>query len=179
MILTDNKILQEIKNKNILIEPFDVKCLGSNSYDVHLGKTLATYNDDELDAKKDNKITCFDIPENGYVLQPHIQYLGVTEEYTETYNLLPMINGKSSIGRLGIFVHTTAGWGDINFCGNWTLELSVIEPVRIYSGMKIGQLMYFNIDGEVNNPYNKKVDAKYNNRINKPMASAMWKNFIR
>lgn len=178
MILTDSKILQEIEKGTIKIEPFDPKCLGSNSYDVHLGKTLATYNDNEIDAKKDNKITYLDIPEDGLVLQPGILYLGVTQEYTETHNFLPILNGKSSIGRLGIFVHITAGFGDIGFCGNWTLELTVVKPVKVYPNMKIGQVIYFNIDGEVNNKYNKKKDAKYNNRIDKPMGSAMWKNFI-
>jgi dCTP deaminase len=83
MILSDTRILEEIEKGSIKIVPYDRDCLGSNSYDVHLGKHLATYAEKELDAKKHNEIVHFDIPEEGYVLEPGAFYLGVTEEYTE------------------------------------------------------------------------------------------------
>jgi dCTP deaminase len=177
MILSDSKILDEIKKGNIVIDPFDVSRLGSNSYDVHLGKWLAVYKDEILDAKAHNKIDTFEIPEDGYILLPSKLYLGVTEEYTETRNYVPFVEGKSSIGRLGIDIHATAGKGDAGFCNTWTLEISVKQPVRIYSGMPIGQLIYFEISGEVNTPYNKKGSAKYNERTDKPVESMMFKNF--
>lgn len=177
MILTDKEILDNIRRNRILIEPFVPGCLGSNSYDVHLGKTLAVYNDDELDAKKHNQITTFDIPPEGYVLQPNMLYLGVTEEYTETHDHVPFLEGKSSIGRLGIDIHATAGKGDVGFCNYWTLEISVKLPVRVYAGMPVGQLIYFEVKGEVLTPYNKKTSAKYNNRLPIPVESMMWKNF--
>ena len=84
MILSDSRILEEIEKGTIKITPYQRECLGSNSYDVHLGKTLATYREHILDAKKHNEIEYFDIPEEGFVLYPHIFYLGVTLEYTET-----------------------------------------------------------------------------------------------
>lgn len=180
MILTDKEILKEIELGNIVIEPFDFKSLGSNSYDIHLGKYLATYNlenDSILDAKQHNRITTFEIPPEGFVLQPNILYLGVTEEYTETRNHVPFLEGKSSTGRLGIDIHATAGKGDEGFCNYWTLEISCKLPVKIYAGMPIGQIIYFCIKGEVGVSYNSKLSAKYNVRNPFPVESMMFKNF--
>lgn len=131
-----------------------------------------------LDAKKHNEVIHFDIPEKGLFLYPDILYLGSTVEYTETHAHVPFIEGKSSTGRLGIDIHATAGKGDVGFCGNWTLEISVKHPVRVYAGMPIGQLIYFPVHGEVENPYNKKSNAKYSGQPGKPVESMMWKNPI-
>lgn len=176
MILSDKRILEEIDTKNIVIEPYDREKLGSNSYDVHLGKSLAVYKDKILDAKKHNEIEHFDIPPEGFVLEPNELYLGVTLEYTETHAHVPFLEGKSSTGRLGIDIHATAGKGDIGFCGHWTLEISCKIPVRIYAGMPIGQLIYFPLEGDVNVKYNKKANAKYSNQPDRPVESMMWKN---
>lgn len=177
MILTDKKILQEIKAGTIVIEPFDRKYLGSNSYDVHLSKWLAVYKDDLLDCRQHNQVEYMEIPKEGLVLFPNRLYLGVTQEYTETHRHVPFLEGKSSIGRLGIDIHATAGKGDIGFCNYWTLEISVKQPVKIYAGMPIGQLIYFEVTGEIGTTYRKKPSAKYTKRNEKPMESMMWKNF--
>ncbi len=176
MILSDTRILEEIEKGTIIIEPYDRANLGSNSYDVHLGKHLATYTDAILDAKSHNEVEHFDIPEEGLVLQPGVLYLGVTEEYTETHAHVPFLEGKSSTGRLGIDIHATAGKGDVGFCNTWTLEISVVLPVRVYAGMPIGQLIYFPVDGDVENLYNTKKNAKYTERTIRPVESMMWKN---
>lgn len=176
MILSDTSILEEMQKGNILIEPFDRKYLGSNSYDVHLGPWLATYKDAVLDARRHNEIEYFEIPESGYLLQPGILYLGVTHEYTETHKHVPFLEGKSSTGRLGIDIHATAGKGDVGFCNTWTLEISCTLPVRIYPLMPIGQLIYFKVEGEIALPYHKKGNAKYTQRTIKPVESMMWKN---
>lgn len=176
MILSDLAILEEIKEGSIVIEPFERSLLGSNSYDVHLGKHLAIYDDAILDAKKHNTITHFEIPEEGFVIQPGTLYLGVTFEYTETHKHVPFLEGKSSTGRLGIDIHATAGKGDVGFCNTWTLEISCVHPVRIYAGMPIGQLIYFPVVGEVENKYNTKKNAKYTERTIRPVESMMWKN---
>jgi dCTP deaminase len=176
MILSDQSILEEIEKRTIVIEPYDRKYLGSNSYDVHLGKHLAVYDDRVLDARKHNKVSHFEIPEEGFVLQPGTLYLGVTLEYTETHAHVPFLEGKSSTGRLGIDIHATAGKGDVGFCNTWTLEISCAQPVRIYAGMPIGQLIYFPVVGEVINKYNSKKSAKYNERTIRPVESMMWKN---
>jgi len=177
MILTDKQILDEIERGSILIEPFDRKHLGSNSYDVHLGKHLAIYKDDLLDSKSHNQVHYIEIPDEGMILFPSRLYLGVTLEYTETHKHVPFLEGKSSIGRLGIDIHATAGKGDVGFCNYWTLEISVKQPVRVYHQMPIGQLIYFETSGDVLMPYNKKMSAKYTERNDKPMESMMWKNF--
>lgn len=176
MILSDKRILEEIEEGRIIIEPFQRECLGTNSYDVHLGKYLATYRDRVLDAKLHNEINYFEIPKDGFVLQPNTLYLGVTVEYTETYNHVPFLEGKSSTGRLGIDIHATAGKGDVGFCNTWTLEISCTQPVKIYAGMPIGQLIYFVVEGEIETFYNTKDNAKYNSPSTKPVESMMWKN---
>lgn len=176
MILSDTRILEEIEKGTIVIQPYDRKNLGSNSYDVHLGKHLACYKDAVLDAKKHNEIIHFEIPEEGFVLHPGTLYLGVTEEYTETMAHVPFLEGKSSTGRLGIDIHATAGKGDVGFCNTWTLEISCVHPVRIYAGMPIGQLIYFPVEGEVENAYNTKQNAKYTSRTIRPVESMMFKN---
>jgi len=176
MILTDLQILEEIQKGTIKIEPYDRACLGTNSYDVHLGKYLATYKNRVLDAKSHNEIEHFEIGEEGFVLQPDTLYLGVTEEYTETLAHVPFLEGKSSVGRLGIDIHATAGKGDVGFCNTWTLEISVSQPVRVYAGMPVGQLIYFEVKGGIENPYNTKQNAKYNERTIYPVESMMWKN---
>lgn len=177
MILSDKKILESIETGEIVIEPFRRERLGTNSYDVCLGKYLGLYQSRVLDARKHNHIDIFEIPQEGFVLQPGTLYLGVTEEYTETHNSVPFLEGKSSVGRLGIDIHATAGKGDVGFCNYWTLEISCVQPVKVYAGMPIGQLIYFALDGEIENFYNKKPSAKYNTRSPKPMESMMWKNF--
>lgn len=176
MILTDKKILEEIEKDTIIISPFDRKNLGTNSYDVHLGKTLGIYDNRELDAKQHNKISYVEIPEEGYVLMPGTLYLGVTQEYTETHSHVPFLEGKSSTGRLGINIHATAGKGDVGYCNTWTLELYCVQPVRIYEGMPIGQLIYFDVNGEVEVKYNTKKSAKYVKVSDKPIESMMFKN---
>ena len=176
MILTDLAILKAMEEGDILVEPYNRDCLGTNSYDVHLSKYLACYIDDVIDAKKHNKVEHFEIADDGIVLQPGKTYLGSTLEYTETRSFVPFLEGKSSVGRLGIDIHATAGKGDVGFCNHWTLEISVSQPVRVYAGMPIGQLIYFKVEGEVEVDYQSKSSAKYNQRTPKPMESMMWKN---
>jgi dCTP deaminase len=104
--------------------------------------------------------------------------LGVTEEYTETHLHVPFLEGKSSVGRLGIDIHATAGKGDVGFCNYWTLEISVKQPVRVYAGMPIGQLIYFEVRGTIGTLYGQKASAKYRERTALPVESMMWRNFL-
>ncbi len=176
MILSDGEILASMERGEIRIEPFSRTGLGSNSYDVHLGKVLAVYKNSVLDAKAHNPIETFDIPDEGIVLTPENFYLGVTQEYTETHAHVPFLEGKSSVGRLGIDIHATAGKGDVGFCNYWTLEISVKKPVRVYNGMPIGQLIYFVVEGKILTNYRDKQSAKYNSITALPVESMMWKN---
>ncbi len=176
MILSDRRIREEMEKGSILIEPYRPECLGTNSYDVHLGRYLAVYSSQILDARKHNAIEELIIPDDGLVIHPGVLYLGVTEEYTETHAHVPFLEGKSSVGRLGIDIHATAGKGDVGFCNTWTLEISCTQPVRIYAGMPIGQLIYFEVAGDIDNFYNKKKNAKYVNRTIRPVESMMFMN---
>lgn len=176
MILSDQQIEKAIADGEIVIKPYNKDCLGSNSYDVHLGDTIGRYFGC-LDAKKETELAMMKIPDEGIVLLPRILYLAATLEYTESHKHVPFLDGKSSTGRLGIRIHATAGKGDVGFCNYWTLEIDVVEPVRVYAGMPIGQL-FFHTCGEVRTPYNKKDSAKYNEVSSLPQASAMWRNFV-
>ena len=178
MILSDLSILSSIENGDIVISPFRESSLGSNSYDVHLGASLAIYDGDTLDAAQHNTVTHHQIPPEGIVLDPSEFYLGVTEEYTESHAHVPFLEGKSSVGRLGIDIHATAGKGDVGYCNTWTLEISVKKPVRVYAGMPIGQLIFFDVSGDVKTPYGVKASAKYAGRSEKPVESMMWRNFL-
>ncbi len=144
---------QQIRGKqpNIVINPFDPDCMGPNSYDIHLADKLLVYTRTVLDARETNPTREIIIPESGFAMQPGILYLGSTIEYTETRNLIPAIDGRSSVGRLGIEIHRTAGFGDVGFYGTWTLEITVVQPTIVYPGMRIGQLYYENVEGKFEN----------------------------
>lgn len=148
MILTGSEIKRQLGN-NIVIEPFDDRLLNSNSYDLRLHNELIVYEEIVLDMRRPNRFRRITIPEDGLVLNPNQFYLGRTIERTETYNLVPMLEGRSSVGRLGLFVHITAGFGDVGFRGFWTLEMHAVQPVRIYPGVAICQIFYHQILGEV------------------------------
>lgn len=149
MILTGKEIAEQKKKGNIIISPWDDKNINPNSYNLHLHDELVVYNRDLLDMKWDNPYTTIKIPETGYILKPGQLYLARTEEYTETTgNLVPMLEGRSSIGRLGLFVHVTAGFGDTGFRGYWTLEMHCVKPIRIYPHIGICQIYYHTTKGE-------------------------------
>ena len=147
MILTGKEIEKRLK-KDIIIEPYNAEQLNPNSYNLRLHQEIMIYSDDILDAKADNPTKTITIPEEGLELQPGELYLARTLEYTETRNLVPMIIGRSSVGRLGITVHLTSGFGDVGFQGFWTLQLTCVKKVRIYAGMKICQIFYHTIVGD-------------------------------
>jgi len=148
LILTGKEISKKL-GTDIKIEPYEEKLLNPNSYNLRLFNELVVYTNMPLDMKKPNPSEKIIIPEEGYLLKPGILYLGRTLEYTETHNLVPMLEGRSSIGRLGMYVHVTAGFGDVGFKGFWTLEISVIHPLIIYPNVQICQIFYHTVEGEI------------------------------
>ena len=148
MILSGNEIASRV-GSDVVIEPFDSARLNPNSYNLTLHGELMVYEEVVLDMRKANRVRRIEIPEEGIVIGPGQLYLGRTAERTETHNLVPMIEGRSSVGRLGLFVHVTAGFGDVGFCGYWTLEMFAVQPVRIYAGVPICQIFYHEITGDV------------------------------
>ena len=221
MQLTGPEILRRMHTPNmsnpehkpdIIIEPFDEKCLGSNSYDLHLGNQLKIYKHTlpygmrpAIEYKRGQKYSMRDwftdygayldfyrhpekydprnpkylldpcdeklhetqdleIPSGGLILSPDVGYLRHTMEYTETYNLFPYIDGKSSVGRNFILNHHTAGRGDDGFCGQWTLEIRVLYPTVVYPNMRIGQIYYEQFIGD-RIPYNENRASHYNGQM--------------
>ena len=150
MILSGKEIESRI-NDEIIIDPFDKNRINPNSYNLSLHNELIMYKNSLLDMKKDNKVEKLKIPSNGLVLEANRLYLGRTVEYTETKNLVPMLEGRSSIGRLGLFVHVTAGFGDVGFKGFWTLEIFCIQPIKIYPNVEICQVYYHTLEGSHEN----------------------------
>ena len=148
MILSGSEIKSQL-GSNIKIDPFDDEQLNPNSYNLTLHDELLVYEEIVLDMKRPSRFRRIMIPEEGLVLQPSQLYLGRTIEHTETHNLVPMLEGRSSIGRLGLFVHVTAGFGDVGFCGYWTLEMFAVQPVRIYPGVQVCQIFYHALQGDV------------------------------
>ena len=176
-LCTGSKIIEMEEAGLIDITGFDPNKVNPNSYNLSLGDDLIIYkapNDKSLlhriekvfnprkyaiDCKKDNESEHITIPKEGYLLKPGVLYLGKTKEFTTcspAANVVPMLDGRSSIGRLGIFVHITAGFGDVGFCGNWTLEIMVVHPTIIYPGMDICQISYYTIAGDPNIVYHGK-----------------------
>jgi dCTP deaminase len=171
MILSGLEIKKHLGNE-IIIEPYDEKQLNPNSYNLRLHDELLIYEDNVLDMKKPNKTMNVNIPESGLMLEPGKLYLGRTIEYTKTDNYVPMLEGRSSIGRLGLYVHVTAGFGDVGFSGYWTLEIQCIQPIIIYPGVEICQIYYHAIEGE----YEKYSSGKYQNN-NGIQPSLLYKDF--
>ncbi|MDC7127008.1 MAG: dCTP deaminase [Spirochaetales bacterium] len=158
MILSGEKIKEYLGN-DIIIKPFNNNQLNPNSYNLRLHNKMMVYDKNELDMKVKNNITEFVIPEEGLVLEPNKLYLGRTVEFTETKKHVPMLEGRSSVGRLGLFIHVTAGFGDVGFKGYWTLEIFCVQPIRIYPNVEICQIYYHSIDGD----YKPYTSSKYQN----------------
>jgi dCTP deaminase len=148
LILTGKEIERRL-GKDIIITPYEEKLLNPNSYNLRLSEDLLVYKKFPLDMKNPNDTDKIIIPAEGLLLEPGMLYLGRTLEYTETHNLVPMLEGRSSIGRLGMYVHVTAGFGDVGFKGFWTLEISVIHPLKIYPNVQICQIFYHTVEGEI------------------------------
>ena len=150
-MLTGHEILKQVKRNNIIIEPFNIEQLNPNSYNVRLGDRLKVYERGAiLDLKQDNK--CYNeivIPKEGFVLLPDTLYIGATKEIIGSDKYISAIDGRSSIGRLGMQIHLTAGFGDIGFQGTYTLEITVVQPVRVYAGYPIAQVYFEKPDGKV------------------------------
>lgn len=177
MILSHQDIKKGIANQDIVVLPLIEEHISTNSIDLTLNEKLKIYTAPVLDIKKENAVKELTIPEEGLVLQPNTLYLAVTNEYTKTKNLVPILYGKSSLGRLGMSVHQTAGFGDDGFGGHWTLEITVIHPVRIYPDMKICQIAYHTVSSESEKSYSEREDAKYNNESSVPQESLMHENY--
>ena len=147
MILSGREIKRQL-GKNIFIKPFNEEALNPNSYNLRMHNELLVYDKPELDMKENNPFRSIQIPESGLLLQPGELYLGRTVEFTETKKYVPMLEGRSSVGRLGLFIHVTAGFGDVGFKGFWTLEMFCVKSVKVYPGVPVCQIYFHTIEGD-------------------------------
>ncbi|WP_406084515.1 dCTP deaminase [Streptomyces virginiae] len=170
MILTGPEIASASKDGRLRISPFMPTQVNPNSYNVSLGGTLLTYTNEVLDAHRPNPTRRTEIGDDGHVLQPGELYLGHTLEEVGSDLFVPLLFGRSSVGRLGLFVEITAPIGDIGFHGQWTLMLTPTRPVRVYAGMKIGQIMFFVSEGAID-LYEGKYQA-----ASGPQPSSYWRD---
>ncbi len=171
MILTGSEILKNYEEKKIVIDPFNRYQLNPNSYNFTLGKKLLVYNDYILDVKKENSFRELEIPEEGLTLAPGTVYLGYTEEVIGSDYFVPVIRGRSSIGRLGLFINITADLIDLGAIGQVTLQLNAVQPVTIYAGMQIGQVTFWTVSGSI-----EKYKGRYQSSVG-PVASKMYQDF--
>ena len=171
MILSGREIMREM-GRGIIIEPFDKRRVNPNSYNLSLHNELLVYTHEVLDMRTPNDARTITIPPEGLLLTPGRLYLGRTAEYTKTESYVPMLEGRSSTGRLGLCIHVTAGFGDIGFAGYWTLEIFCIQPVRIYPGVEICQIYYHTISGD----YDLYSNGKYQNNTG-IQPSLMYREF--
>ena len=167
-ILLGNEILDAIEKKQIIVSNFNKNNIGPNSMDVTLGNKLLTYveckitkdaynnnivkkiensyGENHLDMAKENKVFGLEIPDEGLILQPNILYLGHTNEKAGSDFFVPMYEGRSSLARLGFLSHISAGFGDIFFKQQWTLEITVVHPLKIYPNSRIGQVYFHRVN---------------------------------
>lgn len=171
MILSGKEIIKHI-GKDIIIEPYDEAKVNPNSYNLSLHNELLVYDKDVLDMKTPNSTSSITIPDEGLLLEPNKLYLGRTNEFTKTEKYVPMLEGRSSTGRLGLFIHVTAGFGDVGFAGYWTLEIFCVQPIIIYPNVDICQIYYHSILGE----YSLYNSGKYQNNTG-IQPSLMYRDF--
>ena len=172
MILTGDEIVRMRAEGRVVVEPFVPEHVGANSVDLRLADELLQYTGLTLDMKADNPTEAVRIPPGGLVLEPGRLYLGSTVEKCGSDEFVCEVDGRSSVGRLGISVHCTACRGDLFFSDRWTLEINVVKPVRVYANVRIAQATFFATLGERGRRY----QGKYKGQTG-ATASRMWRDF--
>ncbi len=152
-MLSGEEIKRRMQTGDIIITPQDNIVINPNSVNLSLNKTIGYYTEPYLDLKEDNPVEYFTLDEDGAILYPDKIYLARSNEWTETDNLVPMMSGRSSLGRLGYHVHCSAGMGSIGYKGYWHMGVRPTIPIRVYENMKCCQIYYFTVEGEIANTY--------------------------
>lgn len=158
MILSGEEIRRR-QGSEIVIDPYDPQRINPNSYNLSLHDELLVYEEVVLDVAAPNRYTRRSIPAEGLTLHPGQLYLGRTCERTETPHLVPRIQGRSSLARLGLLICPGGSLGSVGYCGTWTLEMFVIQPVKIYPFMQVCQIYFHELLGEIGDH----ADGKYHN----------------
>ncbi|MSQ26509.1 MAG: dCTP deaminase [Dehalococcoidia bacterium] len=186
MVLSDRTIKELIRAGSIGIEPFDEKMVQPASVDVHLDNKMLVFRNHSrpfIDVREDmgglTEMVEFE-GDTPFVLHPGEFVLGSTLEHISIPNdLVARLEGKSSLGRIGLLIHSTAGYVDPGWRGHLTLELSNVAnlPIQLYHKMKIGQLSFLQLSTPVDNPYGSAaLGSKYQNQT-VPTASRVHRDY--
>lgn len=171
MILTGSEIKKEVDKGNIYIDPFVEDNLNPNSCNYRLGRELFVLeNSGFIDSRKPTDYKKIYIAEEGYILEPGRVYLGHTYEKIGSKKYLTILIGRSSVGRLGLYLQITADLGHIGTKHCWTLELHVVQPLIVYPLMKIGQVSFWKARGGNRLDY----ESEYQ-RFSTPLISKLYK----
>jgi dCTP deaminase len=173
MILTGTEIAKQVASGEIVIDPFHSRNLTTNSYDFHLGGTIVTYRNTHLDPRIKNETLETKIPPQGLRLDPSRIYLGHTVEVVGSSRFVPVIRGRSSTGRLGLFVHITADLIDLGSENQLTLMMHAVQPTTVYAGMPIGQVTFWSVEGDIGLLY----EGKYQG-LSGPQPSQIYRDFV-
>lgn len=173
MILTRNEIRKNVENGSITISPFEEKYLGSNSYDYRIDYSLLESDDLLIDPKKKTLFKEIKFTDDGVILNPQKIYLANTFEEIGSDKFVPLLIGNTSLGRLGLFLQITADLGNLGAKHKWTLELKAIQPIKIYPMMRVGQVSFWQTDGEPDITYKGKYD-----KFSTAKSSEIYKEFI-
>ena len=186
MVLSDRTIRQEIESGRIVIDPFEASNVQPSSVDVRVDRQFRVFHNARypfIDVRQpmDGLTELVKISDDEpFILHPGEFVLGQTlERVTLPDDLVARLEGKSSLGRLGLLIHSTAGFVDSGFSGNLTLELSNVAnlPITIYHGMPIGQISFMRMDGPVERPYGSgEAGSKYQGQA-EPTPSRFYLNF--
>lgn len=149
MILTGTEISRRVKAGDITIAPFLSKNVNPNSYNFRLHADMKVYQEGVIDIKEEKPTDDIHIGPEGYVLEPMRLYLASTVETMGSTKFVPTYAARSSIARLGMFINLSASLGDIGFVGRWTIQLLAINRIRVYAGMDIGQMMFWDVQGDI------------------------------
>jgi dCTP deaminase len=175
MILTGPEIRRQVELGNIEIDPYVPEHVNPASVDLTLGDEVAAYETNSfLDSRLEYGVQRWKISDDGSItLMPGQLYLMHTVERVRATRFVPIIDGKSSLGRLGVSIHQTAGYGDPGFDGQYTLEVTCVLPVRLYAGMRVAQIRFHAVQGEV-----QEYEGNYvGDAARGPVASRSWRQF--
>jgi len=173
MILTGEEITRQVAAGDIVIAPFNRDSVNPNSYNFRLHPHLKVYEEGVIDIKKEKPTRDLHIGPEGIELEPMRLYLASTIEVMGSTKFVPTYAARSSIARLGMFINLSASLGDIGFIGRWTLQLLAVHRIRLYAGMNIGQMMFWQVQGDV-----RLYDGKYQG-AKEPFASRIFMDYAK
>jgi len=167
MIIAHDQLLEDVENGRIHCKPFRREMVGTNSIDVSLGRNIKIVCNnarDYIEPTIDQVTEDFEMPNIGMILEPGVRYLAHTEEEIGSDFYVPIYEGRSSIARMFLWSHISAGFGEVGFKRQWTLELACVGRIRIFPGMRIGQVFFSTVSSNAK-LYGRDIPAHYADQV--------------